>query len=139
MGELAGKSYLIFNKHEADEIHGACMPPKDNEQAKMMETEAILMELDNILSAAVITEFSNYLGVSIYGDVPHLSRTSHHDLVDKLTHDLKDTGKEDCFIMADTEFVSENNSKLRPQFIWKLTSDFLDRIGNEDIRQKDLV
>ncbi|MBL3655752.1 hypothetical protein [Fulvivirga sediminis] len=139
MGEMAGKSYLLFNKFESEEIHKACMPHKENEAARIMETEAILMELDNILSAAVITEFSNYLDIAIYGDVPRLSRTGQEDLKDLLANDLSNIESEECFIVADTEFISENNSKLRPQFIWKLTSDFLDRIGNVGSKQKDLV
>lgn len=129
IGELAGKSYLIFNEEESNAVHKACMPFNDDEYSRIMEGEAILKELDNILSAAVITEFSNYLGAMIFGDVPILSRSNQAAVKNKLINDFSnDAAESGYFMIADTQFVFENNTKLQPQFIWKMTEDFMDKI-----------
>ena len=93
----------------------------------MLETEALLKELDNILSAAVITQFSNYMDSTIFGDVPMITHTNQFALKNKITEDFQDEGSE-YFLVADTQFVFENNTSMCPQFIWKLTEGFMEGI-----------
>ncbi|QSE97577.1 hypothetical protein [Fulvivirga lutea] len=129
IGELAGKSYLIFNEEECDAVYAACMPFNEDEYSRMMEGEAILKELDNILSAAVITEFSNYLDVMIFGDVPVLSRSNQAAVKNKVINDFSnDSSNSGYFMIANTQFVFENNTKLQPQFIWKMAEGFMDKV-----------
>ena len=66
IGELHGMSYLIFDASEVDEINNSCLPAGLPEDQKAKIQEAVLKELDNILSAAVITELSNKLNVRIF-------------------------------------------------------------------------
>ncbi|MTI40055.1 hypothetical protein [Fulvivirga lutimaris] len=129
IGELGGKSYLIFNEQESRAVHEACMPHTEDEYARTMESEAILKELDNILSAAVITEFSNYLDTMIFGDVPILSRSNQAAVKNKIINDFNGDGSDSgYFMIANTEFEFQNNTHLKPQFIWKLAEDFMDKI-----------
>jgi len=125
IGEHNGKSYLLFNEHEANEVYKKCMPYNKDESSRIMETEALLKELDNILSAAVITQFSNFMEATIFGDVPTISRTNQAALKDKIIEDFETEGS-DYFLVADTEFVFENNTQMCPQFIWKLTEGFME-------------
>ncbi len=139
IGEHDGKSYLLFNNKEANEVYKTCMPYNSDEASRQMETEALLKELDNILSAAVITEFSNYMKATIFGDVPVIIHTKRSALKRKLFEDMQD-GKNDYFLLADTQFVFENDTTLCPQFIWKLTKGFVDGIkGRIDVARKKAV
>lgn len=129
IGELTGKSYLLFNEEECNAVYTSCMPFNEDEYSRMMEGEAILKELDNILSAAVITEFSNYLDVMIFGDVPLLSRSNQAAVKNKIINDFnKESGESGYFMVANTQFVFENNTSLQPQFIWKMTEGFMDKV-----------
>ena len=137
IGELGGKSYLLFNDEECNAVHKACMPFNEDEYSRIMEGEAILKELDNILSAAVITEFSNYLDIMIFGDVPVLSRSNHSAVKNKIINDFNsDAGESGYFMIANTQFVFANNTELQPQFIWKLTQDFMDKIKKVSEQKK---
>lgn len=130
IGEYSGKSYLIFNEVEAEEVYKACMNYNPDSASRSMETEALLKELDNILSAAVITEFSNAMDAMIFGDVPVLSHLSQTDLKALINKDIAQLDS-DYFILADTQFVFANHTNLRPQFLWKLTAEFVDNIKNQ--------
>lgn len=138
IGELSGRSYLLVDRFEAAEIYKACMPYSENEESRTMEMEAILKELDNIISAAVITEFSNFLDVMVFGDVPVLNCVDQRQLKHALHNDFK-VGDQEYFIVADAVFVSENNARLRPQFIWKLTQGFVSRIRDNISNQNKML
>lgn len=129
IGELNGKSYLIFNQDECNTLYEACFPNKDDKNREMLE-EAFLKELDNILSASMITEFSNFLQASIYGDVPGFCR----DSAEKINHliqvdfEQKSQDAESIFLIANTKFSLKNDLSFRPQFFWKLTDSFISMI-----------
>ena len=75
MGELKGTSHLIFSENEVNKLYQSCLPEKiakDDSKESMIMKLGFLTEIDNMVSAAVITEFSNFLGVEIYGNVPSL-------------------------------------------------------------------
>jgi len=137
IGQHTGKSYLLFNEMEASAVYQACMPYNAEKATRVMETEALLKELDNILSAAVITEFSNYMNSMIFGDVPLLSRTNQLALKNRITEDFtSDNGEPEYFMLADTQFVFEDNSNLKPQFIWKLTEGFMQGLKGDKQHKK---
>ena len=75
MGELKGTSHLIFSETEVNKLYQSCLPASiandDSNESTIMKL-GFLTEIDNMVSAAVITEFSNHLGVEIYGNVPSL-------------------------------------------------------------------
>ena len=77
IGELKGTSHLIFSEDEVTKVLNACLPgnivSSDSPESKMMKM-GFLTEMDNMMAAAVITEFSNFLGLEIYGHVPSLER-----------------------------------------------------------------
>ena len=126
IGEYSGKSYLLFNKEEAEAVYRACMPYNSDDYLRSMEMEALLKELDNILSAAVITEFSNKLDAVIFGDVPIYTMTNQAQLLKKIEEDLSQMrGQANYFIISNAQFIFDDNTQLCPQFIWKLTDEFL--------------
>lgn len=105
LGGLTGKSYLVLSHRDIGSLAGAT-GLKDT-----VVQEAFLKELDNILSAAVITVLSNELNVKVYGDVPILSRDSHRVI------------REDLSSYSGLFFVSAITPEARggsliPTFLW---------------------
>lgn len=129
IGEAKGKSYLVLNHHDAEEISGMLIRKMKNIENNDFYKEAILKEVDNVLSASVITELSNALDLKIFGDVPKFIKpedANHEWLNSEL--ELMDGM---IAINSSANFFFETNLKICPHFIWILDSDF-----NKSINQK---
>ena len=114
IGELSGRSYLILDQREMKVVCDA-VNPKLSEHIR----EALLLEIDNIISASVISEIANALGIEIYGDVPALQFAQGNAITALLDHSIpqqETTG----FILCWASFKIENQETIHPQFIWKL-------------------
>ena len=63
MGELKGTSHLIFSEKEVTALYKACLPEHvtfdDSSESNLMKL-GFLTEIDNMVAAAVITEFSKF-------------------------------------------------------------------------------
>ncbi|WP_258102972.1 hypothetical protein [Marinoscillum sp. MHG1-6] len=131
MGELKGTSHLIFNEDEVDKIYRACLPASiiesDSPESKMMKM-GFLTEVDNMMAAAVITEFSNFLGLEIYGMVPSLHVMHDHEVNQFLEEDTRDF---DSLIRFKANFKGLELD-ISPDFIWVFHEEFMNKI-------KDLV
>lgn len=125
-GELTGECFLIFNKSEVEELLKAMLPASilENQAQKEEMGNAILLELDNIVSAAVITQFSNILQCSSYGNVPRLDVIEPKGLETFLKSRIID---EDHLVCFKAEFITEN-VKLQPEFIWGLNERFVEGV-----------
>lgn len=134
IGELHGKSYLIFDEHETAEIYASCLPPSVLEEGGDRIKEAVLKELDNILSAAVITELSNKFNLKIFGDVPYLIKLDKTELESYLVNEFSgkneedDTLEDNICLWIESKFEFENKHTLNPNFIWRLNERFVDII-----------
>ncbi|WPP53117.1 chemotaxis protein CheC [Catalinimonas niigatensis] len=126
IGEVGGKSFLLLNEQERAAIYSACLSSQKDEEVRKTMQEAILKEIDNIVSATVITEFSNALGFSIYGDVPQLMTVPSQEIASAIARDLEK--EPDYFLTVNTRFFFENDTALQPCFFWILSSPFLERI-----------
>lgn len=117
-GEAKGIAYLLFNESEAEKIGDANLPDSIKndpvEKAKMME--AFLLEIDNIITGSVITQFSNILQCNIYGDVPSLKILAGHEINQYLSEKHSDDLNS---IYFNVRFITENMD-LTPEFIWLL-------------------
>ncbi len=121
-GEVNGVCYLIFSKDEVDEILNVSLPASilnDPEKMKMMG-DAMLLEMDNIVVASVITALSNALKNSMYGNVPAIQKTDASGLMD-IFEGSKKTG--DYFLYFKSEFKS-NTLNMNPDFIWFLDDNY---------------
>lgn len=128
MGEVGGSSYLLLSEQEQLELQRACFPNDSKSAQCQVMGEELIKEIDNIISAAVITEFSNVLDLHIYGGVPQLSTVSSGSVNEKIKQDFET--KDNYYLIADTRFRFVNNTQLQPQFFWRLTPDFIQRVRN---------
>lgn len=77
-GDLKGTCYLVFTQEDAN---GIGKTQHNNEYHHSGELQdALLMELDNILTASFITVLANELGVKTHAHVPKLKRGNKMDL-----------------------------------------------------------
>jgi chemotaxis protein CheY-P-specific phosphatase CheC len=134
IGELPGICYLIFSEEEANELRDVALPLeiKNNPVLAAEMNDAIMLEVDNIISASVITEFSNLLKQKIYGDVPTMKLVNQNEL-----HDLL-CGTRDKNLFAinfKTSFIS-SNLNFCPEFVWLFNNKFLDSIKDLTKRQE---
>lgn len=123
IGDLSGKSFLIFNQEECDEIFRSLNFGNKNPDLN----EAFLLEIDNIISASVISDLSNSLGIEVYGDVPQLFKIHSRNLQNFIQSEIK---REDpsTMIFTNATFSFPSHEKVHPQFIWKLSSKVFDMI-----------
>jgi chemotaxis protein CheY-P-specific phosphatase CheC len=126
IGTITGKSFLIFSEEESKEIFKSLKSNSDHLK------EAFLMEIDNIISASVISELSNALAIEVYGDVPNLIRMHSRQLQDFMSGEIR---KDDpsSMILSNTTFHFEKGDRVHPQFIWKLSTKVFDIIPEEKL------
>jgi chemotaxis protein CheY-P-specific phosphatase CheC len=123
IGDISGKSYLILNQEETNEIFKVTNHTMTNQELK----NGLLLEIDNIISASVISELSNTLGIEIYGDVPLLEKLRAENLYDYMAADImKDNAA--SIILSNATFQFESNDNIHPQFVWKVNSKIFELI-----------
>ncbi|MBC7920400.1 MAG: hypothetical protein H7Z75_04850 [Ferruginibacter sp.] len=127
IGELPGKSLLVFSESDCQEVYRLCLANHFSSEKSGELEEAILLEIDNILAAAVIAQFANALGVKMYGGVPQLHQTDRAGLVASLM-DGNSGSAANYYLFSNARFTLKDNSLLQPQFIWILPEDFLKAI-----------
>ena len=123
IGDVSGKSFLIFNQDESEEIFKAMNLRRTNEALN----EAFLLEIDNIISASVIAELADALTLEVYGDVPALVRLSAQDLRAYVTREVGD-GSQSSIIFCNTSFQFDERDSIHPQFIWSLSNRIFEAI-----------
>ncbi len=126
IGELKGVCCLIFSEEEANKLRSTALPPEIRNNPDIMAemSDGILLEVDNIISASVITQFSNILKHKVYGGVPHLKKMS----AGQVNQYIKEKLEHDMFIVSfNTHFVSESLD-FSPQFIWLFDGSFAESI-----------
>ena len=129
-GKLQGICYLVFDKKDAEGIFPIFAPNAStiSDDGLLSEfQQAILMEIDNILSAAMVTQLSNFLDLFVYGDVPDYKFINKSELIGILKNDHDMYYEVALNLKAKLETT---NSKTSPIFIWFFKNDFVDAVKN---------
>jgi chemotaxis protein CheY-P-specific phosphatase CheC len=137
-GELGGICYLILSESEVGALLKTSFPSailKDPAKLKLM-SESLLLEMDNIIVASVITQFSNIFNYKMYGDVPSLSKISPKGLAQMVQSASK---TEKSVLHFKSVFISEG-MQVNPEFIWLLNDKYIDGVKliaeNQDLLMK---
>lgn len=83
IGDFTANTFLLFDEHAEGQVAEVLLP--DAMRAKKQMRDAILMELDNILVAALVTKYANLFGTKIHGHVPSLEKTADAKLIDLIS------------------------------------------------------
>ncbi len=119
IGEMKGKSYFLLDKEEVVALTNHCKTPESM-------TDAFLLEIDNMLAAAVITIFSNHCHLKMYGGVPNITKVNEQDFSDFVLQDLETLENfNGVCLVAETHFVFDGNLEITPQFLWFLPEEFV--------------
>ncbi len=119
-GDLRGKCYLNFTDKDAEALFELALPAAYIEDTVMQK--AILLELDNILTAAVVSMLSNTLKINTYAYVPELIMGNKSVLDNLLNQDYN----EQKLVLQFKTVFSIANHNLETEFIWVLDESFLD-------------
>jgi len=114
-GDVTGKSYL-FLPETAMEILTSSIPGGNH--ASISFKEEFIKELNNILSAAVITKLSNELAKKMFGDVPELIGRVKCHLGDIIQDDFSEEMEE--VYISGIYFLLENHQDIHPLIVWVL-------------------
>jgi chemotaxis protein CheY-P-specific phosphatase CheC len=126
IGELKGICYLVFSEEEKERIYKLSLPETiTSSPEKMREMgPAILLEIDNILAASVITQFANLLRYKIHGGVPDLKEMQSADFRNFI---LQNSDKQDLVLSFKAEFIASGQN-FNPQFFWILDNNFFEGV-----------
>lgn len=116
-GDVVGKSYLLLTQEEIDTLTRRSFSGKS--QPDEIKT-AFIKELDNILSAAVISKLSDHLGVKMYGDVPTWVGGMEQRVTDLIRRDFGEGGE--ALYISSVYFTIDSYPSLRSAFIWVIGS-----------------
>ncbi|MBI3218744.1 MAG: hypothetical protein HYZ44_04475 [Bacteroidetes bacterium] len=127
-GDITGKSYLFLSDKEVELLTAGIPVGKD---ASINLKEEFLKEVDNILSASVITKLSNELKAKMYGDIPLLQGKTLAKIEDTIEDDFSEQ-TETIYINA-ISFSIEGHSEMKPAFVWVLDSSVFESIKTTSI------
>lgn len=126
IGELKGVCCLIFSEEEANHLRSVALPPEILNSPEMMAemSDGIMLEVDNIISASVITQFSNLLKVKIYGGVPELRKLTYEEMENYIQNEI---AQELYLVSFKTSFHS-SKIDFNPEFVWLFDNAFIESI-----------
>ncbi len=116
-GKMRGKTYFLLQRQDIQTLFKIFAPPAVHQIASDGQLsdiqQDILLELDNILSAAVVTQIANFLEVFIYGDIPKYHLKAAASLQTQL---LQDVGSLRTVMHIRTQFQSYHTN-MSPSFL----------------------
>lgn len=128
IGEVYGKSYLLLNTHEFDQLSQRVY---GTDEALLDFKEEFIKELDNVLSASVITKLSNALNLNMYGNIPVLVNPFCCNLRNMIYDDFAEE-TESIYVNA-IHFTFDKYPELKPCFIWVVGQDIFERIESGSV------
>ena len=137
IGEIRGFSYLVFSEADTAKLFELTIPkdlPRSSNEFKVM-SNALLLELDNIVSASVITQFSDLLDIRIHGGVPSIWDV--HDS-NKSVKEFFEGNLQDSHVLNFKSNFSSPSKKeeFSPEFIWILTPTFVEKVKETILKNK---
>lgn len=125
IGDMKGKSYLLFDKEIANQVFYLCTGLKVGDTS--LTVDVVLKEIDNILSASMISEIADKLKVTIYGDVPYCYDYTKDQIKTTVNNDLKNyhVDSEQYLINCN---LNTSKSNLVVHFFWVLSGDMVKKL-----------
>lgn len=117
IGDVLFDSYLIISYQDAFKIASSIMKGATVREEMV---QAVLLELDNILSAAVATKYANILQRNIAGDVPRTYQKSYQSLK---SHLMERAEKFDACYSCNTRFRL-SHTKAEAEYVFFFQENF---------------
>jgi len=126
LGELKGVCYLIFSQNEVRSIMEKSLPESilnDPEKYKMM-SEGMMLEIDNIVSAAVVTQFSNHFDYKTHGGVPSIKFMTVNQMKDMLSENVDECN----YVLNFKTLLISDGVGVNADFIWSMDYSFIEGV-----------
>lgn len=127
VGNYSATCFLLLDTVDVKTIHDKCLPKsileKDDVKSRALKG-GILLEIDNMISAAMVTIFANNLNTTIYGDVPKLTVLREIDAND---HINKIVLKKD-FKNGFRALLQVTELDITLDFVWFFEEPFFDNL-----------
>ena len=126
VGEIQGVCCLIFSEEEAEHLRNVALPDEIKSSPEMMAemSDGILLEVDNIISASVITHFSNVLKAKMHGDVPALKKVNYTEMIDFVRSEISDK----LYLVSFKTSFHSSNVHFKPEFLWLFEQNFINGV-----------
>jgi chemotaxis protein CheY-P-specific phosphatase CheC len=125
VGDMSGVSFLIFSEGEVAEFMNAIYKGKTIKPERYdKKAKNLTLEMDNIITAAVMSKFANAFGYKTYGDVPQLEIVDFVEAVKLIEEGSK---RNDYFIEFNAKVVSET-SNVKADFVWSVGDEFINGV-----------
>jgi chemotaxis protein CheY-P-specific phosphatase CheC len=122
-GEFTGNCYLLLSAEQKEIILKLTLPPLAyrDEKQKKIQGKGILLEIDNIIAASVISQFANLLNFQMYGYVPKLTELNSEEVN---THLYNENSNQTVLLRIKTKLTnSGSDGKIEPEFLWFLNKE----------------
>lgn len=125
LGQLSGQCYFLLDEKEADLLFRKNFTSQQTDITRKAIFEGFLLELDNIITASVVTEFANNLQLKIFGGVPSIIYNENQD---RLHETFRKTDQEPYFINFKCRYAIPG-AEFSPVFFWFLEPKFTDWVS----------
>jgi hypothetical protein len=125
IGQLTGISYFKIDKKEAELLFRKNFPLAEDATPNKALFDGFLLELDNIITASVVTEFANSLRVSAFGGVPHILYSGEQSQPETAVN------PKDSYLVNFTCRYKMKNIEFSPIFTWMMSKNIEDFASRE--------
>ena len=123
IGDVNGKSYLMLSEEVGSIIYEQVFGPKK----PSITMEVVMKEVDNIVSAAVISVLADSFQVEIFGDVPYFFMANSDKTRDIISDDcINYTNEEDKFFIKSKLVCEDQNIKML--FYWIISGEIMNKV-----------
>ncbi len=136
-GGMNGYCYLIFNQEEVDQLNQLSFTKSilDNPEQLAEMGRGMLMEADNIITAAVVTQFSNLFKLDMHGYVPEYFAGNYKE-VDSYIRKHATKGN---YILHFNTTLFSGERNISPEFLWCLDETFVKAVKKFVKEDKSLI
>jgi len=121
-GELKGVAYLLFTEEEVNGLMNIRYSKHTFDEIKYRrKRDGLILEIDNIITASVVSQFANHFNYHTYGGIPKLDVVAYDELLLVL-----ENGR------SNNEFALEFKAKLlsegvniKANFVWFVDASFI--------------
>lgn len=121
-GELKGLAYLLFTNEEVNRLMNIRYSKHTFDEAKYQrKREGLILEIDNIITASVVSQFANHFSYNTYGGIPKLKVVSYEDLLKEI-----EIGRStnEFALQFKARLVSEGVN-INANFVWFVDANFV--------------
>lgn len=122
-GDLSGMSYWIVGQRDTNRLTKFIMSADIQKKPLAVRKEmqrAIMLEIDNVITAAVVTRMANLLGRMIYGNVPQHANVTRKELAGFIEESAQNVNPQ---IHVHTRYMVVDHA-IQMEFHWFLPAAF---------------